>query len=178
MPHPAWDVIRPWVEGQARVYPRSEAWGAVLDAWLGQLRRALGARYHFHHSARFHLVSAQSKGDCQALLDFAELARTMILDALPGVACDPPSGQYLILAAANLDTYYAYISHYYPEGEFGDSGAIFLGGDCAHIALVIVDINMMTYYSLKVRSVCGMLGVQGGREYATEEPLSRRVDRA
>ncbi len=135
LPHPEWRAIRRWVKEQGGKSRRFEAWFCVIEYWLGRLQKALGHRYRIYHSDRFHLVSPKSKTDCQLLLDFAKMARTTILEALPGVACDPPSGHYVIVATATLDTYYQYISHCYPEGEFGFSGAIFLGGDCAHVTL-------------------------------------------
>lgn len=140
LPHPEWEVIRQWAEEQGGESWGAEAWACFVEYWLGKLRTAVGPRYQVYHAERFHLVSAQSKADCQALLDFSRMARRTIVQALPDVARDPPGEHYVILATADLDTYYRYISHHYPEGEFGYAGAIFLGGDCAHLTLTPADL--------------------------------------
>ncbi len=145
IPHPNWKAIRKWVEAQKEARDGAEAWPSFIDLWLCRLKEALGRRYRIYHSERFHLLSAQSKDDARALLDFMEMARTKILEALAGAALESPSGEYVVLASASINTYYRYISHYFPAGRFGGSAGVFLGGDCRHFALTPGDLVPCQY---------------------------------
>jgi tetratricopeptide (TPR) repeat protein len=140
IPHPKWKVVRQWVEKQGGRDNCPEAWSAFVGYWLARLKEVLGREYRRFESKHFQLLSGLSRDEARALLDFSEMARKTILDALSGAACDPPSGKYVVLACACLESYYRYISHYYPPGKYGGSGGIFLGGDCAHFVLTPGDL--------------------------------------
>ncbi len=133
-PRPNWDLIERDLEERVPEEDRQEAWGDVTLQWLERLKETLGPGYHIFSSEHFFLLSAQPENEADRLLEFAESAREAILTSLEGVASPPAQCQDVILAFDDDDTYYRYISHYYPEGEFGGSGGVFLH-DGYHLAL-------------------------------------------
>ena len=58
-----------------------------------------------------------------------------MLDLLPGLAEFPEQGKQLVLIYTGEDAYYAHVSHYHPEGEFGRSIGTHIRGGYSHIVI-------------------------------------------
>jgi hypothetical protein len=135
LPRPDWDVIRGWVESHVPQPERSEAWTNVATQWLEVLNTALGNRYQIGQRANLLLLAPHEFEDFETLLGFAESGLTKIVNALGSLAGEGWLGPLVILLFADPDTYYAYASQFYPEGEFGASGGMCFGKDYVHIGL-------------------------------------------
>ena len=85
-------------------------------------------------SPHFHLVSALEEKARTRMLDFLEQGRARLIRTLGDVAWIKTSGKHVILRFTDTDDYYAYISHFYPDGEHGTSAGIFLRDGYCHIA--------------------------------------------
>lgn len=112
-------------------------WTTVAREWLALLRTALGNDYAIHESDHFLLLGALSKRQSRSTLDFCEKSRRRILRLLEGIASNSGSGKTCILVFRDHDSYYQYVSNYYPpEGEFSLSGGMFLHQGYGHFVFV------------------------------------------
>ena len=60
------------------------------------------------------------------MLQFLENARTRLRQTLGDVAWLDSVGKHVVLRFTDIDDYYAYIAHYYADGEHATSGGVFL----------------------------------------------------
>jgi hypothetical protein len=101
---------------------------------MARLRDSLGGNYTVAESEQFHLVSALDPKARDRMLLFLEEARANLLRTLGDVAHTDGPGKHVVLRFTDTDDYYAYVSYFYPDGEFATSGGMFLGSGYCHIA--------------------------------------------
>ncbi|MDR3401654.1 MAG: hypothetical protein P4L99_04065 [Chthoniobacter sp.] len=133
-PRPNWPAIWGWERAWASKEDRHEAAQQVVRHWLTRLRDRLGGTYAVGESEHFHLLSAQDEKARGQMLHFLGSARARSLQILGDVAWTDGAGKHVVLRFTDLDDYYAYISHYYPDGQHAGSGGLFLRADYCHIA--------------------------------------------
>ena len=122
--------MRAWIGNEEQ----DEAWQQVTRHWLTRLRASLGGAYTVVESAHFHLVSALDENARGRMLDFLENGRARLIRTLGDMAWTDTSGKHVMLRFTDSDDYFAYISHFYPDGEHAASGGIFLRDGYCHIA--------------------------------------------
>ena len=135
LPRPNWGVIRAWLEENISEPDRQRAWTEVSIQWLHALNKALGNGYATLQDETFLLFAPRNHEQGKPLLQFAEFSLSSILDTLGDVACADWAGPLVILLFADAETYYAYVSQFYSEGEFGGSGGMCIRNDHLHVAL-------------------------------------------
>lgn len=135
LPRPDWEVITSWVESNTVFSARNEIWTEIANDWMRHLQDTLPPGYAVHESSEFILLGKDAATSKQ-ILKWCENARKTILDALDGVAVDEGYGKHVVLLFSNIDTYYDYISDFYPdEGEFALSGGMFFNTGYGHFAI-------------------------------------------
>ena len=113
---------------------KHEAWVQFVRHWTTRLRAALGGAYTVVESEHFHLLSALDEKARNRMLAFLEQARSALLRTLGDVAWISATGKHIVLRFTDTDDYFAYISHFYPDGEHASSGGVCLQGGYVHIA--------------------------------------------
>ncbi|HUU84925.1 MAG TPA: hypothetical protein VM243_15605 [Phycisphaerae bacterium] len=135
LPRPRWDVIQSWIDRHVAAARRESAWCEAGYQWLEKLCEHLGGRYFINSSANFALLTPQLKDEADKLLRLAEAARTKIRELLGAAEGAPATSKRFILVFEDVDIYYTYISHFYPDGEYGASAGVYLPDEYPHIAL-------------------------------------------
>jgi len=136
-----WDAVSALLE----VTPprrRNEAWTACERAWLLHFRDALGADFHLDEAESAMLVSALPENVARATLEFMGRTLRRIGIVLDGVARAPELGKDILIVFKDQDSYYRYVSYYYPErGEFAFSGGMHINRGCAHYVTMADDMR-------------------------------------
>ncbi|HUD83001.1 MAG TPA: hypothetical protein VMQ67_05840 [Candidatus Saccharimonadales bacterium] len=138
-PYPNWKKISSHIRQNFPKNDWQEAFREAVVQWLEKLITAFVPSYFLAESDNFFLVSGQAKNERQELLQFAEKARAQIQNQLRGVNLGETFGKQVILLFHELDDYYRYISHFYPEGTHNLNWGVFLRGGYAHVALPLLN---------------------------------------
>lgn len=101
-------------------------YGQLASEWVLSLAEAWGPQFRVYQSVHFLLVSSRTEKIAVNLLRLGERTSAWLQEALPGIASHWGPGKHVCLVADTQDRYYDYVSHFYPEGEFGASGGVFL----------------------------------------------------
>ncbi|HWM43250.1 MAG TPA: hypothetical protein VNP36_12485 [Burkholderiales bacterium] len=139
-----WEKARSWVDGLEPESRRAEAWTACERAWLLHFRDALGSAFRLDESDTAALVSSLEPNVAHATLEF--MARTMrrIGAVLEGIVQLAPWGKDILIAFDDEESYYRYVSYYYPErGEFAFSGGMHIGAGCSHFVTVKRELRLL-----------------------------------
>jgi hypothetical protein len=133
LPRPQWDLISSFIS-KLDDDEQSAAWADVVDQWLERLAEALGPGYVQYVTRRVILLSPPTIPPPPRLVELAEACRGTLQHLLPGVAdfLDRPS---LIIVLNDEDSYYRYLSAYYPEGNYGASAGVCIREGYPHIAI-------------------------------------------
>lgn len=138
-----WEKVRAWVEGLDEPR-RGAAWTACERAWLLHFRDALGTGFRLDENASAVLVSSLEPHLARATLEFMSKTGRRIGAVLKGLVEDAPRGKDILILFDDGDSYYRYVSHYYPEtGEFATSGGMHLGGGCSHFVSVKNELRVL-----------------------------------
>ena len=132
---PDWKLIDAAIQSLEGADDRREAWGEVALQWLEKLRGELGGSYHLTVSRRCALLSALDSPAANRLLDYCETATAAIREALRGVAWESFDGPQVIIAFAEEDDYYQYVSGFCSDGEHPTSGGVHIRRGYSHVAL-------------------------------------------
>ena len=136
IPRPDWCAISEWTQANVRESDFQDAWTCLALDWLENLIRALPGDYTLSESSEFMLVAEGDERLTSRILRWCERSRRIILDTLAGACRDDGFGKHVVLAFAETEHYYDYISDFYPdEGEFALSGGIFLNSFYGHFAI-------------------------------------------
>ena len=133
-----WDAVHAWLANvdEAR---RNDAWKACERGWLMHLVEALGPSYKLDESPNAIVVSTLEPNVAHATLHYVERTATRITRLLDGVARGPDLGKDIVVVFDDEDTYYHYVSIYYPDGEFATSRGMHLGNGCSHFVTTKAD---------------------------------------
>jgi len=131
-------VIAGWVEANVPSEQLNEIWTCLARQWLEMLQETLDDGYAITESEEFVLVAKEDVRLNSRMLASCEHARRTILKTLPDVARDEGYGKHVVLAFADTESYYDYISDFYPdEGEYAISGGVFLDQGYGHFAICL-----------------------------------------
>jgi hypothetical protein len=139
LPRPNWDLIFPWLESQSDDEARYDRCTEISRRWLAALASDIDPQYHLDESNDFLIVGPQTRVANSALLRTAQQCRVRLLDLLPGVAGFSSPGKEVIIVFYGTELYYAHVSDYYPEGDFGGSSGMHIRGDWPHIVMLDAD---------------------------------------
>lgn len=131
-----WKTIRAWVDSLDEKR-RAEAWTACERAWLLHFRDALGKDHRLDESDSAAIVSSLAPNVARAALEFMARTARRIGAVLEGIVQTAPWGKDILIVFDGEETYYRYVSYYYPDsGEFASSGGMHLDAGCQHFVTV------------------------------------------
>lgn len=137
LPHLDWTAVRAWVASLPDASRHDIAWSACESAWLEHLARALGQGFEVYSAEQTQLLVHGDAGEAKALLRSIVGTRHDVLKVLAGLARDKGWGHHIVVLFDDLDSYYRYVSHFYPDaGEFGLSSGMFINAGCGHFVAV------------------------------------------
>lgn len=133
---PQWKVIRTWVKENVAGEDIPCAWQEIAANWLAKLQGQLAGSYFVSESANFLLLTSRSRDASRSILGTCEMAVQFLVKWLGPIAEKRGHGKHVILDFATRESYYDYISYFYPpDSHTASSGGVFLGGGYQHIAL-------------------------------------------
>lgn len=138
-----WDAVHSWVEKPQSDELRAIAWNACEHGWLVHLRQALGPQYSLVESGGAVLLSSLETNRSRATIDYMNRTLSRVARVLDGIACTPQWGKDILIVFHDADSYYNYVSYYYPEGggEFAYSGGMHINAGCSHYVTVDADLR-------------------------------------
>ena len=134
-PRPDWNAIDDWIDRNVKDCHADEAWTEAGLCWLDAVKEHLAGQHKVYASDHFYLLCPYEKHMANKLISFAEDAWGKIHQYLRQLELDRPCGKEVILAFADQDTYYTYISYFEPEGEFGFTSGMHIRRGYEHVVL-------------------------------------------
>jgi hypothetical protein len=135
LPAPDWKAVGTWVSSIQEPKAQAEAWANAEIAWLAHLQQALGPHHHLAQHEFAILLSPLEPKVATATAQFMTKTLARIEKFLNGIAESPEWGKDILLVFEDEDSYYRYVSRYYPEdGEFAFSGGMHINFGCSHFA--------------------------------------------
>jgi hypothetical protein len=137
-----WSRVQRWVDTVDGEPARAQAWADCERAWLAHLGAALGDGYRLQAEGGTLLLATLPAPLADATLAFVNKTLQRIVRTLDGVARAPAQGHAILVVFADVESYYRYVSHYYPEaGEFAASGGMYIDAGCGHFVTVSDDLH-------------------------------------
>lgn len=137
-----WQAVSTWVDSIEDASARADAWARAELGWLAHLRTALGPEYRLAQSGEAVLLSSMEPGRVRLTLEFITKTVSRIGKILDGLAQVPEWGHDILVVVDDDDTYYRYVSRYYPEpGEFARSSGMHIGFGCSHFVTMKSDLR-------------------------------------
>lgn len=144
LPTPDWKAVGSWVASISEPQAQAEAWAKAELAWLAHLQVALGEQYHLAQHEHALLLSPLEPRVATATVQFMTKTLSRISKVLDGVAKTPEWGSDILLVFEDEDTYYRYVSRYYPEdGEFAFSSGMHINFGCSHFATFQAELRVI-----------------------------------
>lgn len=142
LPLPNWQTFSVWLETIPNLESRATAWAECELAWLQHLREALGPEYHLKRLEQTVILSSLDAGSLKAIFEFMARTSQRILRLLSGIAQVPEWGHDILIIFDDDETYYNYVSRYYPDaGEFALSSGMHIGHGCSHFVTTKLDLR-------------------------------------
>lgn len=139
-----WSAVSKWVEGIETPEHQAEGWSQAELGWLAHLQAALGANYRLERLGQALLLSSLEPNVAQASLTFMNKTLKRIGKVLDGLAQESGWGHDILIVFDDDDTYYRYISRYYPEGgEFAGSSGMHINHGCGHFVTMKSDLRVV-----------------------------------
>lgn len=143
-PVPDWDAVIAWTNALQPTELQGEAWARVERGWLLHLRDALGGDFRVDESGEALLVSSLEPRVARATLDYMTRTLARVGKLLDGIAQVPPWGKDILVVFDDDESYYRYVSYYYPEaGEFAFSGGMHIDAGSSHYVTVKGNLSAM-----------------------------------
>ena len=141
-PRPNWDKIYEHVETHFKNVDQNELWCDIANAWVLKLKSKLPNDYQTHESDNYILVTSGEERYVTLLQRFLESTLKKILSTLKGIASDEGYGKYVVIVFDDVEDYYSYISHFFPDdGEFGLSSGVYLNNGYGHFVFPYQDVT-------------------------------------
>jgi hypothetical protein len=137
-----WAQAESWLSDLESPASRAAAWEAAERAWLLHFREALGPQFRLREAKSAMLLSSLEDGVAKATLDYMERTLKRVAVTLDGLADIPPWGKDILIAFDDAESYYRYVSYYYPDaGEFAFSSGMYVDAGCAHFVTMKADLH-------------------------------------
>lgn len=142
LPVPDWQKFSVWLDAIPTHESRATAWAECELAWLKHFREALGPTYHLMRLEQTLVLSSLDSGSLKATFEFMARTSQRILRLLSGIAQVPEWGHDILIIFDDDETYYKYVSRYYPDdGEFSMSSGMHIGQGCGHFVTTKSDLR-------------------------------------
>lgn len=129
-----WAPVARWIEARVDPLDAEPAWGEATIHWLAMLRDDLGGDYSLLTGPDAAVLCDQPWETGQWIQEYCRGAATLVREVLGEAANRAWHCGVIVVVFSDLDDYYAYVSHYCPEGEQAASGGVFIGDGIPHIA--------------------------------------------
>lgn len=137
-----WSAVQRWVDCVPNAADQEEAWSACERAWLDHLCIALGQDFQVRTQGQAILLSTLESNLAEATLAFVNKTVQRIVRVLDGVASTPEWGHDILIVFEDDESYYKYVSYYYPEaGEFASSSGMYINDGCGHFVTMMADLR-------------------------------------
>lgn len=138
-----WDEVHSWVEKAPSDELKAIAWNACEHGWLVHFQQALGKSYTLVESEGAVVLSSLGTKRSRATIDYMNRTLSRVTKVLDGIARLPQWGKDILIVFHDADSYYSYVSHYYPDngGEFAFSGGMHINSGCSHYVTVDADMH-------------------------------------
>jgi hypothetical protein len=128
-----WQALDAWASSMGDADLQRTAIALGKRAWLLHLRDALGPDFRLFESDDAFVLSSLEDVVAIATAAYVASTRKRIQRVLAGIAHFEAHAKSILLVVDDEETYYAYVSSYYPDGgEFAFSGGMFVDAGCAH----------------------------------------------
>ena len=124
--HPDWEGVATVLESHYPESQWSEVWTAAGRIWLEHLRGELGPSYQLHESPHFFVLTEAEPSVTRDVCTFCESSLQRIQKTFRGLGCDSWYGKFVVIFFAQVDDYYRYILHFYPDGDHPMNGGVCL----------------------------------------------------
>ena len=142
LPVPNWQAVRSWAASIQDPRGQAQAWAGAELAWVSRMQSALGPDYHLAQHEHALMLSNLEPRVAVATVEFMTKTLSRIGRVLDGIAKAPDWGRDILFVFHDQDTYYEYVSRYYPEdGEFAFSGGMHINFGCSHFATFQEDLR-------------------------------------
>lgn len=134
-PHPDW--TEPMLRAQ-RTPPTMlrEYWNHTASCWHQALLRVLPDQYHTFRTPGFQILCALPAAEASLLGRACEEYSALLRRQFPNCQLEQGCAPDVLLCFEDWDAYLTYVSHLYPDGEFGGSGGMCIcTGGYPHIAM-------------------------------------------
>ena len=121
--YPDWTSIGQYIEGHYAPEDSDKIWEQVIDIWTSTLAKEF--HYQKSQTSNFIIIHNAEQDFIDSYSLFLERCLSKILTSLDNIAYKYSNEKLIILLVDSQDDYYEYISHFYPDGEFGLSGGLF-----------------------------------------------------
>ncbi|MES2950560.1 MAG: hypothetical protein V4858_18665 [Pseudomonadota bacterium] len=139
-----WAIAQAWVDGIGEHSMPATVWARCEMAWLEHLQASLGPAYHLREEGGAVLLSTLEPNVARAMLGYMVKTLQRVVRLLDGVAQIPEWGKDILIVFDDEDTYYRYVSHYYPEaGEFAGSSGMYINAGCGHFVTAKADMRLI-----------------------------------
>lgn len=138
-----WNALNEWL---LTIDPASQgkAWSDAELAWLSCMRSALGETYQVSRFEQSVVLSSLNSSEQELVLGFMASSLKKIVRTLGSVASVPEWGYDILIVFDDEDTYYRYVSRYYPEdGEFSFSSGMHISNGCGHFVTTKQEMNLI-----------------------------------
>lgn len=138
--YPDWLAIGDEIKSRFSKSQWPAEWNHITRKWVNQNCEVLGGEYCVHETDNFLILSnAEERVIRDACISYEGFLED-ILKELAGAAVDDGLGKHVVFLLSDLDDYYEYVSHFYPEGEHPMSGGLCIGTDgYIHFAIPVTD---------------------------------------
>lgn len=137
-----WTEAESWISGTGSPAVQAHAWEAAEKAWLLYFQQALGPGFQLCEAESAMLLSSLDDGVARATLNYMVRTLARVAATLDGLAQIPPWGKDILIVFDDAESYYRYVSCYYPEhGEFAFSSGMYINDGCAHFVTIKADLS-------------------------------------
>lgn len=136
--YPNWPRIIQSIKENTHSIEHLAAMDAAMFHWLENLCRELGQEYHLAEEQKLVLLSNLKPDGVGQTLRFIKQAVDAIRNLLGECAWYDAKGYEVVMFFDDDDDYFAFISHYYPEGTHISSMGAFIKTNYTHIALPLL----------------------------------------
>jgi hypothetical protein len=160
--HPDWEKISEWVEQSEIETEEDESafYEKMATQWITAVTQELGTRYRSCESPHFVLVSLVSGEKANEVLDLLESSLTRIRASLPFLDESDPLGKCPVLAIADEELFYEYLSEFFGDDDdeqlFGAAGGVYLNTGYGHFAFP-AKFELTEYQSVLSHELCHAL---------------------
>lgn len=134
-PRPDWSKVWDRFDECNTDDEREEVSTELARGWLAAVKDAAGEGYEVFESEHFLFLTSKGRERALNLARVAERAFKEMVEGLPGIAGKEGHGKFVCLAFRDVDTYYEYLSYFYPEGEFGASSGCYVSDGYVHFVM-------------------------------------------